>query len=364
MSREIHRMRLPRLVHGVVARGREPERLAVHDEVPVEIRRLEPDRTHAAWASEGGGKTQGLAADGVPYLPLDHGRPGTPDTFASLWEGLAERIASEAGIGERRTGWTQQPIADWATELPGASRRRGLVAGEAIRFRETFDDGRAAQAALARRIGARLALFGGHLYHRASLPRIRVSCDDRDVHLFDTQPRFPLDAAEGEPLGHEDFRLDRRDDALAFAEAARDRLGLRDSGATSGRLRILDPGALAACYDRAGPESELATLAVADGVRRTLSPIVGELPDDWIRRYLGLRTELLARDAAGLRAWLEEADALLAALGGHRVGEPAERARTAAAALAPVLLRHRVIDLPRLFLQDGDAAALDALAPG
>jgi hypothetical protein len=369
MPTEVILLRLPRLVIGTVRRCRQPERVAVHDEVPVAVERRNSSKARQAWRGTNTYGTVYEASEGIPYAPLDHGRRGIPDLPGEMWAALCERIASEAGIGERRTDFTQQGLADWAAHLPDASARRGLVAAEAIGFQSIVDDGRAAQAELARRIGANLMSSGGRLYHRTSLPRVRVSAegDDGCVHLRDVQPDLPVGGTEGEPLGWGDFRIDRREDAVAFRAAAMDELGLREPGTTpwSG-LEVLDAGALAACYDRAGPESTLAAMAVGEGVRHALSPLVGELPDAGIEAYRALRGHLARRDGDAVEGWLSGIRPVLGSLddvAGRKGGDGAGPAGRARAAIALALLRHRVVDVPRRHLDGGDGELLADLAP-
>jgi len=366
MRTSVHPLRLPRLVTGMVQRCREEERVGIWDEVPVEIREFTAAEAPIAWRRNP--SDPGIRiTDGVPYGVL--GPRLSPD---QAWEGIVADVEPillcQLDMGPYRQGSMYEPLLPWQDMLAGASRRRGLSRAGEILFRDVVDDGRAAQAAAARRLGERLAIVDGRLCLRGGLPRLTVFPMDKDVSIRAglVQLEWEQDPEIGEPWRFNHFRLDRPDEAVAYGEAlARTLGGKLDFPARQRDVEIVDPDALSACYDRIADEDALALSGIAGTVASAVRKGLGMLPEPEIARYLELRALERGRDATGLRAWFDglpgTRDALAKAFPNFPNGQPGLM-REELVALDRAALRLSVVDdLRHGLVEDGEA--LSGLAP-
>lgn len=360
MRHEILPMRLPRLVTGYVARGREPEAVAVHDEIPVAIPHVDPDEAPVAFRGPGGQTHRALG--GLPYAPLANG--GFAAAWAEAFAVLDPHIRAQAGLAGYAGIDPIRGLYDWSRTLGGASRKRGFEPAEAARLREVVDDGRAAQAAVGAFLAGRLLVVGDALFLRTGLPRIRFRVAGGEVY------RNPVsgwlahdeDPALGEAFGVDDFRIDRPDEASAYAALLSGELGL-DVRAKDTAFEILDPGAVEAWYAGAVPGDALGTVAAARGVVEAMRFELARYPDAEIARYLDLRRLVAAGDRAGIDAWMEGIEGTrraAEALAGWSPDWDYHKAN-ALSLIDRARLRHRDIEVPKANLHAGDEAALLAL---
>jgi len=357
----VHHLRLPRLVTGMVGRARTVERVAVLEDVPVAIP-ICPDREAPLLLEYHLRRCR--VRDGRAYLRLGEGRETPEKAWAkalareSAW--LAERVGAppveaRPGIG-RFYGWDEG--------FEAASPRRGLGEAGRVRFREIVDDGREALDAAVARLGERMLMIGPELWLRAGAPRHEVQLRESVRWLAD----IPLlgwreDTAMGRPWDAGHFRIDRPDEALAYARAlSRPERRFHDQ-AYMARARIHDPGLLDDLYARIGEDDVLAMQGVAHGVVEALRPCLGILPLPAVRLWVELGERGQAADLDGLRRWMNEVGAAREALAASRIprskphGEP-----DALDLLDAAILRYETFERPRMHLgRDGDAAALLAL---
>lgn len=360
MRHEILPMRLPRLVTGYVARGREPESVAVHDEIPVPIPHADPEEAPVAFRGPGGVTHHAL--DGRPYAPL--GRGGFSRAWAATFTDLQPYLRAQFGMGGYPGIDPIGSVYDWAVAMPGASRKRGFEPAETLKMREVVDDGRAAQAAAAAFLADRLLMVGDVLHLRVGLPRIRFRVADVEAYVNDHCEWLAHDEnpETGETFGVDDFRIDRPGDAEGYARILAEELGFKVKARPSG-FEIVDPAALDACYARAAPEEALGPMAAAQGVVDGMAFELAKYPEAEIARYLDLRRLIRAADPAGIATWMEGAEGTRRAAAAVR-GWSRDWDHHKAEALRRIdraRFRHRDIELPKANLRAGDEAALLAL---
>jgi hypothetical protein len=367
MKTEILPLRLPRLMTGIANRCREVERIAVLNAVPVGILHADPSEAPVTFRMPDG--TEHRAIDGLAYMPFVDPklyRPLPGKGFEAEWAAALDRltpyVAHQTGLGNYVDLNPFGDVQKWSAHLSGASRKRGIRPADGVPMREIHDEGRGPQAEAAATMAGRLAMVGDVLMVRTDLPRTSFGTIDTAIMRQTADPMsWRHDGPFGKPFDADDFRIDRPEEAEAFAAllAARGRKVVGSPRV----LEIVDAEALAACYDRACPERAFDLVALGHGMAESMAYELAEYPEREIARYLSLRTMVRERDGDGIRDWMEGAEAtrdLLARFPTHKpnaeyYGKSARRAMDRA------LLRYREIECPKLDFSSEDALALGAL---
>jgi hypothetical protein len=374
MRTEVHLLRLPRLVIGIVQRCREEERVAIWDDVPVQIPVYSASEAPVAfhWGRPEYGRRVAGGTGVDPVAP----KGASP---SAAWQSVVDEVQPLLRhwlLGAAYTGRSGDIDAfPWMATLDhGLSRRRGFsLAGEFV-FKEVSDDGRALQARNALELGRRIAVVDGALCRRSGLPRFRV--DDQmqrpgveiECNLSGGPSAWGEDPAIGSAWRHDCFRADRLEEAHAYAAALAKAWGRRVSKDRDGTdLVIVAPEALAECYDGVAGEDGLALSGVAASVGDALRKGLGMLPEPEIARYLALRALQRSYDAPGIKEWLEGLDATRAALAAAfprpQNGSPGPMSEELAD-LERVAIRFEAVDRFRLGASRDDEASLAGLFPG
>jgi hypothetical protein len=359
----VHHLRLPRIVTGLVGRSRNVERVAVWDDVPVALPACAPADAPIAFVAHSHRSTCRYR-DGRLYHPLgDHGGP--PEAaWTRHAAGWAKPMAEMIGEPPRKPEATSGSTFPWFDGLRDVSRRRGIGPSHGIRFREIVDTGEARRDAAALALAGRLLVVGRELWYRVGLPRYQVRIGSGlTVHMDAKRLDHREDPDWGRPWDAGSFRIDRRADAVAYAEALSTETRGFDRYAWYDQPRIREPGLLAECYDRLGDADVTAMRGIAASVAEAVRPRLGEMPLAEVSRWVSLQTLAAAGDVQGMRDWMEAAGATRKAMEAsgavrslpYREPEPLDL-------LDAAIVRYEAVERPRMHLdRDGDEAAILAL---
>lgn len=360
------RLRLPRIVVGTVGRSSRPERVAVHDDVPVMVREFAYSEAPLVMDD-----IRGIhAIEGIPYVKLCES-PGEPEkAFEFYAKGVMEKMLKALRNAEAIPEYLAKGSYPWSEGIGGVSKRRGLGPSSEIAFRTIEDDGIPEQSRKAHRLAGRLAIVGRTLYVPARIPRFEVRIGYRSPSLGIVAGPLPwsVEAPAAEPWGPLDFPLSRRAEAVALM----DRLGDaewaydRQQYAYSPSVRTRYPEELALCCRHEREPDQVALSGISRGVIEALRPHLGALPLELVERWVALSHMSEKGDIPGMRAWLDDAaDVRGALVASGAVPEPKpqdEKPENPLVLLDACLVRYQEIDRPRLQLgRDGDEAAILSL---